>query len=1466
MPAREDGREGMDGGPHDPGAQNGARAQKRRRGLKIVAWTAGSLLLLLLLVLGGLAVYTTTDDFQSRVRGELISTLETATGGKVELKRIQFSLRNLAVEADGLVIHGLEGPGEAPYLSADRILVRITLKSLFTHATNSTGAMRYITLALLHVDQPRIHLIINKDGTTNQPVPKEKSTSTEPLTDTLLDLQASRVELANGEALVNDRAIPFDLDANQLGINVRYIPKSDHYGIEIGVSDLRTRMQTMPVAQSRLEVKAEVGRKLIVVERILFDTGKSSHLLANARVENFDNPVWNVQVKGNLEVPQISVLSGFPGLNAGVVDLDIGGHSCGITPQEAQKKPGFWARHHPGASKADTKKLPPSPDCEKGYLVAGEAKLRNFGYRDSYVNLYGVNGGAKVRVTPTELLLNALTANLPGGGAIAGDMRVNNWLGETAPSAPAKSPTIVAGQKTANATAKIANAAPPAPGTPAMTPVQRAHAYVDVKVSNISLRTIGEITQPKKYTDYGFDTAVNGPVHVEWGGTTAELPKSVTARADLTLAPTGAKRPGAQQNIPVRGVVKANYSGATGTVTLERVEAHTPATQLIATGTLGLAAKTPTTELRLNADLSDLGEFDSVLNAVGYKANGKKGSSALPVVLHGDAHFQGTVIGPVNALDVKGHLQANQLQAHLGSAGDVAVDSIVADAEYAPAGVTVASSTIHRGTAVLNVSGYVKPHRVVKRGVVSYAFDDAAQVDAKVQLADAQVHDVLDLAGQGKLPVTGIAHVDAHAAGTLGNLQGDGVLSLRNGVAYDQAYDNLSAMVNVRGQEITATSLLLQAQGVQVNGDGGYNLTSKHLHAHLQGNDIRLSNLQAVKKAGTPVDGVLAFTADANGTAEQLGLKAHLALTDATYNKQAVGGLTADVRSDADVVFVNAQASLLSAALKAQGQVKLTGDYPMEASATFTNLDVAPVLKLTGSTVDATSTIAGELHVSGPAKRPQALAGNVTITPLRVKVQGIELASAAPVKASLQAGVVTLEPVKITGQDTDLRASGTAQVFSADGSPLPAEGGRINLQASGNVNVAIAHTLNPEIIASGQVNFNVTAGGTTGKPSLGGKMTFANTNLAYAEIPNGLSNINGTATFTDDRLQVDSITATSGGGRIKLAGFVQFRNGLFADMTATAQAVRIRYYGVSATLNANLRLQGSGDGAALSGNVLVTRFGLAETFDFASVTGGAGNVSPPPNPDSLLNKITLNVRLQSSPSLDFQNSYARIAGTVDLTARGTLAVPSILGRVTVTDGSATFAGTQYQLQRGQVYFNNPIRIDPVIDLDATARVENYDVTIGVHGTSKNFKLTYRSEPPLSQADIFNLLALGRTQEEASINTQQLQQQGQDPTTNALLGGALNATVSNRVNKLFGGAGKVKIDPAFVGTLGTSSARITVEQQLSPQLSVTFATNVNSSAQQLIQVQYRLGENTSLVATRDENGVFSVVYKIRRRYK
>jgi translocation and assembly module TamB len=243
----------------------------------------------------------------------------------------------------------------------------------------------------------------------------------------------------------------------------------------------------------------------------------------------------------------------------------------------------------------------------------------------------------------------------------------------------------------------------------------------------------------------------------------------------------------------------------------------------------------------------------------------------------------------------------------------------------------------------------------------------------------------------------------------------------------------------------------------------------------------------------------------------------------------------------------------------------------------------------------------------------------------------------------------------------------------------------------------------------------------------------------------------------------------------------------------------------------------------------------------------------------------LDIHVTSSPELDFQNSFAKLAGDVDLRVRGTVSQPSVLGHITVTEGSATFAGTKYQLQHGDIFFSNPVRIDPIIDLDATAHVEDYDITIGLHGTPSNLSPSFRSEPPLTQQDIFSLLAMGRTQEEQQIYSMQAQQAGVNTAADALLGGALNATVSSRIQKLFGG-GSVKIDPSWVGSVGNSTARITVAQQVSNNATLTYATNINSTAQQLIQAEVSVTNTVSILAVRDESGVFSLMFKVHKRYR
>jgi translocation and assembly module TamB len=291
--------------------------------------------------------------------------------------------------------------------------------------------------------------------------------------------------------------------------------------------------------------------------------------------------------------------------------------------------------------------------------------------------------------------------------------------------------------------------------------------------------------------------------------------------------------------------------------------------------------------------------------------------------------------------------------------------------------------------------------------------------------------------------------------------------------------------------------------------------------------------------------------------------------------------------------------------------------------------------------------------------------------------------------------------------------------------------------------------------------------------------------------------------------------------------------------------------------------------ALLSGNVTVTRLGLNPQFDFANYLAAGMRGAPAQKISSPLNNLHLDVRVTSTPELQVQTSLARLSGNVDLRLRGTASRPVVLGRVNLLEGTIYFNSTKYRLERGDIIFTNPVRIEPALDVELSARVRDYDITLGFHGPINKLTPSYRSDPPLSSSDIISLLALGSTAEETAnptmTGTAQYQPAVSENASSSLIGQALNATVRSRAQKLFG-VSRVKIDPNVGGALNAGLARVTVEQQASNNLTITYITNLTQSAQQIIQVEYNLNRNVSIVGVRDQTGVVSFVVLLRKRRK
>src|SRR5579863_9389163 len=141
--------------PMPPPPQKPVPLRNRRRTL----WLGSGAAVILLVIVVALCFWASSSACENLIRKRLIVRLETMTGGRVEIASFQWHPFDLAAEADGLVIHGLEAAGEKPYAQVGQLQVRISVLGLWSPR---------ILLRNLEIVHPAFHLIVYPDGSTNQ--------------------------------------------------------------------------------------------------------------------------------------------------------------------------------------------------------------------------------------------------------------------------------------------------------------------------------------------------------------------------------------------------------------------------------------------------------------------------------------------------------------------------------------------------------------------------------------------------------------------------------------------------------------------------------------------------------------------------------------------------------------------------------------------------------------------------------------------------------------------------------------------------------------------------------------------------------------------------------------------------------------------------------------------------------------------------------------------------------------------------------------------------------------------------------------------------------------------------------------------------------------------------------------------------------------------------------------------------
>lgn len=1264
---------------------------------------------------------------------------------------------------------------------------------------------RQIDLQELEVKDPRIYLIVGPNGRTNIPGPK--TAPGKPALDTILDLAVGRFQVDNGAFQVEGQAPqPFSARGENLNARFVYDRTGPRYRGDLAVDLAQIRwpgLTNVPAASLTTSFVVERNRIQVASGRV---RTAGSEVSFSGAVDNLADPMAKFQVDGRMSAVEGARLVRIPEVRGGAM------HVTGSLT---------WSR-------------------PAGASLAGDLHATGMLYQDASVRLreFRVDG--------------ALSANARGV-----DLRGAR----------------VAGLCT------ITRATPQAADLPVEARIARATLRGrDVDLEGIALSALDGRFEGRtllgNFRDYhvegqvaGFrarrvmalysteatpwDALVSGSLELN-----GQLGRGDQFRAagewEIEPVPDGA---------PVRGHLTARYEAAGGVLDLGRSTLSLPGSRMEFSGALGSV-------LRVHLETRD---FAELLPAVGKKA------ASLPVKLeNGTAVFDGTVTGNLNQPRAAGHLRVTNL-AYDGRRLDALEGDVTASAEAA--GVTKGSVA----------AGSLRAQFHGELGLAEWEAGDGSALKGSGTLSPGSLADALALAHIPAEEAAGTLSGTVEVSGTIGNPLLAGDLTVTRGVFRDEPFDRLAAQFHSAGNRIEVNSAQLTAGSRQARLTAAFDhvagqFDSGRIRFQASTNGMPLDEFRTLEATRPGVRGSVTVTAGGEvvvrGSEVRLNdLNAQVEGRGLQLTGQTLGDATLTAHSEGQVLRAHLESNFADSHISGDGEWRLEGDDPGSATLNFSKLDFAQLrpwfapAQAEGKT-PAEPPLAGfaegQLRVDGPLMQRAEWRAELRIPSFQIRASesnaapgvNVTLTNAEPIVAHMAKSVVTVDSARLKGRATDLSITGTVALGQKN--PL-------DLRVNGDVDLAILHDLDRDFASSGKLATDATVRGDLDDPQIAGRVQFSDAAFSLADFPNGISKANGVILFTKDRATIQSFSGETGGGKVDLSGFASYTGGLIIyRLHARAEQVRVRYpEGVSTVANASLSLTGTRDQSMLSGTVTVLRTGFNPQGDFSSlITHSAEPVRTPAARTGLLGGMSFGIQINTAPDTEIQSSLTQdLQVEANLTLRGSPSNPALLGRITITQGRVVFYGTKFNVNEGSISFFNPLKIDPILDIDLETKARGIDVTLTVSGPLTHPNLTPHSDPPLQFSEIVALLATG---EAPSSDPTLLAQQSTTPQSwqqmgaSALLGQAIASPVQGRLQRFFG-VSKLRIDPTLPGVENNPQARLTLEQQVTSQITFTYITNVTTSNPQVVRVEWALSKQWSVVALREENGVFGIDFYLKKRF-
>jgi translocation and assembly module TamB len=908
----------------------------------------------------------------------------------------------------------------------------------------------------------------------------------------------------------------------------------------------------------------------------------------------------------------------------------------------------------------------------------------------------------------------------------------------------------------------------------------------------------------------------------------------------------------APDHIPVDGEWEIRYRYDPNTFEIKSGEFETPESR----GTISGILAPRETSLDIRFDTGALESYRDFINAI---RDAPPGSPGAIKVISGGAKWDGRIVGPAAHPLFIGHVRGEGIHYE-----NWALDLIEGDLTYSPQELSLARGRVRHGAIDSEIE--------LNLFLNDWSFTPNSNFTADATIQATPIESLQQLLGFS-YPVRGQLAGQFHGRGTRAHPSISSLFDLADGDVYGVVFNRLRGQLNVTPDEarIVNAELRLFPPGKEstrgsgiVTGTVGYRFADQNLELDLVGASLPLVNFEKLQSARFPVDGQVSFRIRAGGLVTAPQADGTFRVVDLRVGQAVIGSFDGELNSDGRYARLKLGSAMSTGELSGNITLGLSSPFPIDGKVAIRNVDLDPFLMtaLHLSTFNGHGKAEGEVALKGNLKQPDSLVVEANFTHLTFTYANVQLENVGPVQFRSSSQNLEIQSAAFTGTDTNIQVSGKVEFAGAR---------TLSMRLDGALDLRLLSSLAPGLTSGGSAQINGTFEGTLDNPRITGRIHIDGASARMADFPTGLSAIKGDFFFDATRIQFDNLTAQAGGGTLHLAGTINYtERPIRYDITARSDSTRIRYpEGMSWLTAGTLRLSGTTDGGLLSGRVTVERVTLAQGLESAgALVSSKEELAAPSTGSTFLRNLQFDIEAVSTPDARMQWPGAELEAEANLRVRGTWEHPIILGHIHVLSGDLLFHGNRYRVARGDINFANPFRLDPGINVEATTTIQQYEITLNFTGSASKLSLAYRSDPPLPGNDIVTLLAMGQTSAEGTSRSA-----GNTNTTSAgasaLLSEAVSSQVGGRLEKLFG-ITNFRVDPALttVGSTGSSqngAARVTVQQRVTRNMTITYVSNVGSTQEQVIQVEYNVNRNISIVALRDYNGTFGIDIKIRKRF-